>query len=131
MAQTYLGNIKGPMGDPGVFYGPIEDAPEGINMVIDPNGDVYPGPLNFTIITLSKTLTSEGWSDQEQNIMDSTIKETSPGDVKIAISATDEQAEAWAKASPRVVAQSNGSITLRAAGVVPTINIPIIIEIRG
>ena len=42
---------------------------------------------------------------------------------RIAQSATDEQFTAWCAAQPRVTAQANGSITVRVAGTIPTIDI--------
>ena len=47
------------------------------------------------------------------------------GSLRIAQSATDEQFTAWGAAQPRVTAQAYGSITVKIAGTVPTIDIPV------
>lgn len=47
------------------------------------------------------------------------------GSLRIAQSATDEQFAAWGAAQPRVTAQADGSITVKLAGTVPTIDIPV------
>ena len=82
-------------------------------------------------VDIAATLTAADWASQQQTITDAAILATSPGDLRIAQSATDAEFEAWGKALPRVVAQAAGSITIRAAGTVPTINIPVSLEVRG
>lgn len=47
------------------------------------------------------------------------------GSLRIAQSATDEQFTALGAALPRVTAQANGSITVKLAGTVPTMDIPV------
>jgi hypothetical protein len=84
-------------------------------------------------VTISATLTSAGWVDQEQDIEDAAIySATAPGDVKISQDATETEFDAWSAALIRVVGQAIGSITLRVAdaGAVPTVNIPVIVEVR-
>lgn len=39
--DAILGNIVGPPGKSGVFYGPVEDAPEDATVIVDPDGDVF------------------------------------------------------------------------------------------
>ena len=83
-------------------------------------------------VTVAKILAAAGWADQQQTITDEAIYSAiAPGDVRISQSATDAQFEAWGKALPRVIAQEAGSITLRATGTMPAIEIPIILEVRG
>ena len=82
-------------------------------------------------VVLPKTLTAAGWSSNQQAISDAAIySATAPGDVRIAQSASDEQFEAWNKAQPRVISQAIGSITLKITGDVPTVDIPVIVEVR-
>ena len=82
-------------------------------------------------VVISASLTAAGWSSQQQAISDAAIySATSPGDLKISQSATDAEWTAWMAARPRIVAQAIGSITVRVTGVVPSINIPVVIEVR-
>ena len=50
---------------------------------------------------------------------------SSNGVLRIAQSATDEQFTAWGAAQPRVTAQAAGTLTVKATGTVPTIDIPV------
>ena len=50
---------------------------------------------------------------------------SSNGVLRIAQSATDEQFAAWGAAQPRVTAQAAGTLTVKATGTVPTIDIPV------
>ena len=50
---------------------------------------------------------------------------SSNGVLRIAQSATDEQFAAWGAAQPRVTAQVAGTLTVKATGTVPTIDIPV------
>ena len=50
---------------------------------------------------------------------------SSNGSLRIAQSATDEQFTAWGAAQPRVTAQAAGTLTVKATGTVPTIDIPV------
>ena len=47
------------------------------------------------------------------------------GSLRIAQSATDDEFEAWGAAQPRVTAQAEGSLTVKAAGAVPVVDIPV------
>ena len=40
-ASGVLGNVTGPAGESGVYYGPVAEAPADANMVVDPAGAVY------------------------------------------------------------------------------------------
>ena len=50
---------------------------------------------------------------------------SSNGVLRIAQSATDEQFTAWGAVQPRVTAQAAGTLTVKATGTVPTIDIPV------
>ena len=50
---------------------------------------------------------------------------SSNGVLRIAQSATDEQFTAWGAAQLRVTAQATGTLTVKATGTVPTIDIPV------
>ena len=50
---------------------------------------------------------------------------SSNGSLRIAQSATDEQFAVWSAAQPRVTAQAAGTLTVKATGTVPTIDIPV------
>ena len=53
------------------------------------------------------------------------VTASSNGSLRIAQSATDEQFTAWGAAQPRVTAQAAGTLTVKATGTVPTIDIPV------
>ena len=76
-------------------------------------------------VSAAATLTAAGWSDGVQTLAVSGVTATANGSLRIAQSATDEQFAAWGAAQPRVTAQAPGSLTVKAVGTVPTINIPV------
>ena len=78
-------------------------------------------------VGVSVTLTASGWNEnaKTQTVSVSGVTATANGSLRIAQSATDEQFAAWGAAQPRVTAQANGSITVKLAGTVPTIDIPV------
>ena len=78
-------------------------------------------------VGMSVTLTASGWNEnaKTQIVSVSGVTATANGSLRIAQSATDEQFAAWGAAQPRVTAQANGSITVKLAGTVPTIDIPV------
>ena len=53
------------------------------------------------------------------------VTASSNGSLRIAQSATDEQFTAWGAAQPRVTAQADETLTVKATGTVPTIDIPV------
>lgn len=85
-------------------------------------------PESIGAATASKlyygTLLASGWSGNEQVVSIPGLPENAEGDVRIAMSATDDEFLAWSAAIPRVTAHSSGSVTITAYGDVPTINIP-------
>ena len=76
-------------------------------------------------VSKTATLTAAGWSDGVQTLAVSGVTASSNGSLRIAQGATDEEFEAWGAAQPRVMAQAAGSLTVKAAGKVPTIDIPV------
>ena len=86
-------------------------------------GTDYAGPSVGVTVTLS----ASGWDAdaKTQTVSVSGVTASSNGSLRIAQSATDEQFTAWGSAQPRVTAQADGSITVKIAGTVPTIDIPV------
>ena len=86
-------------------------------------GTDYAGPS----VSVSATLTAAGWDAdaKTQTVSVAGVTATSNGSLRIAQSATDDQFTAWGAAQPRVTAQTDGSITVKLAGTVPTIDIPV------
>ena len=86
-------------------------------------GTDYAGPSVGVTVTLS----ASGWdtNTKTQTVSIAGVTASSNGSLRIAQSATDEQFTAWGAAQPRVTAQSDGSITVKLAGTVPTIDIPV------
>ena len=77
--------------------------------------------------TYTATLLSAGWvaDTKTQTVSVDGVTASSNGSLRIAQSATDEQFAAWGAAKPRVTAQAAGTLTVKAAGTVPTIDIPV------
>ena len=86
-------------------------------------GTDYAGPSSG----VSATLTASGWDAdaKTQTVSVAGVTATANGSLRIAQSATDDQFTAWGAAQPRVTAQADGSITVKLAGTVPTIDIPV------
>ena len=86
-------------------------------------GTDYAGPS----VSVSATLTAAGWDAdaKTQTVSVAGVTATANGSLRIAQSATDEQFTAWGAAQPRVTAQAVGTLTVKAAGTVPTIDIPV------
>lgn len=76
---------------------------------------------------VSVTLSASGWNAdaKTQTVSVAGVTATANGSMRIAQSATDEQFAAWGAAQPRVTAQADGSITVKLAGTVPTMDIPV------
>ena len=76
---------------------------------------------------VSVTLPASGWDAdaKTQTVSVAGVTATANGSMRIAQSATDEQFTALGAAKPRVTAQADGSITIKLAGTVPTIDIPV------
>ena len=86
-------------------------------------GTDYAGPS----VSVSATLTAAGWDAdaKTQTVSVAGVTAGTNGSLRIAQSATDEQFAAWGAAQPRVTAQADGSITVKLAGTIPTIDIPV------
>lgn len=80
-----------------------------------------------TSVGKSAILTASAWDAdaKTQTVSVDGVTATSNGSFRIAQSATDEQFAAWGAAQPRVTAQADGSITVKLAGTIPTIDIPV------
>ena len=76
-------------------------------------------------VSKAATLTAAGWSDGVQTLAVPDVTATANGSLRIAQSATDEQFAAWSAAQPRVTAQAAGTLTVKAAGAVPAVDIPV------
>ena len=76
-------------------------------------------------VSKAATLTAAGWSNGVQTLAVSGVTASANGSLRIAQSATDEQFAAWGAAQPRVTAQAAGSLTVKAAGTVPAVDIPV------
>ena len=76
---------------------------------------------------VSVTLPASGWDAdaKTQTVSVAGVTATANGSMRISQSATDEQFTAFGAAKPRVTAQADGSITIKLAGTVPTIDIPV------
>lgn len=81
--------------------------------------------------TVDVTLTASGWSNGVQNVTVSGVTADSCGDVYIAPNATLAQFNAFNNGFFHLTAQATNSITLTCRGTVPTIDIPIQVEVRG
>ena len=78
-------------------------------------------------VGVSVTLRASGWNAnaKTQTVSVSGVTASSNGSLRIAQSATDEQFTAWGAAQLRVTAQAAGTLTVKATGTVPTIDIPV------
>lgn len=83
--------------------------------------------IDYSSYSRSVTLSASGWdaNTKTQTVSVEGVTATANGSLRIAQSATDDQFTAWGAAQPRVTAQANGSITVKLAGTVPTIDIPV------
>lgn len=84
-----------------------------------------------TARAVSSTLVASSWSSNVYTLSDSAIESGKQTAVLCPASATDEQYNAYVNALIRVTAISNGSITLKAMRIQPTINLPIELLILG
>lgn len=81
--------------------------------------------------TKSLTLSSSGWNSGTYTISDSLITATSNQEIIPALDITADQLKALQKAMLIDGGQTTGSLTLKALGTVPTIDVPIRIILRG
>ena len=85
------------------------------------------------LVTTSKniTLSASSWSGGTYTIQDSLITATSNQEIIPSQSITADQYKALVKASIVATGQTAGSITIKALGTTPTIDIPITVIFRG
>ena len=77
------------------------------------------------------TLEASGWVDGLYTLSSAIIPaDDCDGGPNIAQGATSEQHIAWGLAMPIVISQAEGTLTIRADGTVPTIDIPVMLEVR-
>ena len=78
-------------------------------------------------VGVTATLRASGWNAnaKTQTVSVSGVTATTNGSLRIAQSATDEQFTTWGAAQLRVTAQAAGTLTVKATGTVPTIDIPV------
>jgi len=115
-----------------------EGDPFGANDINATNSAVNANSANIsalqqTIKTTAKsiTLTAASWSSGSYTIRDTLITATSNQEIVPAPSISANQYKALVKASIVATGQSAGSITIKAFGTVPSINIPIMVIFRG
>lgn len=97
-------------------------------------GEVSGKPSTFAptpSVTKSITLTAASWSSGSYTISDSLITASSNQEIIPAVGITKDQYKAMSAAMIVDGGQSAGSLTLKALGEVPTIDIPIRIIFRG
>jgi hypothetical protein len=80
---------------------------------------------------VSATLSAGSWSDGSYVLTVSGVTATSNQEILPALNITAEQLEALQSANIQDGGQANGSVTLKAFGDVPTIDIPIRVIVRG
>ena len=97
------------------------------------NLQVQINALKNTISTTTKsiTLSASGWSSGTYTISDSLITNTSNQEIIPSPSISANQYKALVKASLVATGQSAGSITIKAFGATPTIDIPVTVIFRG
>lgn len=78
-------------------------------------------------VGVTTTLRASSWDAgaKTQTVSVSGVTATANGSLRIAQSATDEQFTAWGAAQLRVTTQAAGTLTVKATGTVPTIDIPV------
>ena len=123
--QVYVKAIKLELGTMPTDWTP---APEDVDSKID-GVDSKIDALKS--VTKSFTLSASSWSSGSYTISDSLITATSNQEILPATSITADQMKALQKANIIDSGQSAGSLTLKALGTVPTIDIPIRVIFRG
>lgn len=114
---TYADTKQSKITTSGILKG---DGSGGVSAAV--KGTDYAGPS----VGVTATLRASGWNanTKTQTVSVSGVAATTNGSLRIAQSATDEQFTAWGAAQPRVTAQAAGTLTVKVAGTVPTIDIP-------
>lgn len=94
-------------------------------------GNIYSEYHPQSSTTKSFTLSASSWSSGSYTISDALITATSNQEIIQALNITADQMKALQKANIIDSGQSAGSLTLKALGTVPTIDIPIRVIFRG
>ena len=84
--------------------------------------------INKSIQVLA-TLSASAWSGETQTLSVPDVKITSNGIVGLSITCTKEQRKQARSACLSIIEQSEGTITIVADGVIPTVDIPLSITI--
>lgn len=121
----YIANIKLETGDIATDWTPAPEDTDDQITALDSKIDA----LNST--TKSFTLSASSWISGRYTISDALITATSNQEVLPASNITVDQMKALQKANIIDSGQSAGSLTLKALGTVPSIDIPIRIIFRG
>lgn len=90
-------------------------------------GTDYPAPS----VSYAATLTASGWVDGVQTVTITGLAADADGTVGYADGLTDEQLSAMLGACIVKTAQAENSVTFRAMGTVPTVDIPIVAVVVG
>lgn len=93
--------------------------------------DWTPAPEDFQSVTKSFTISASSWSSGSYKISDSLITASSNQELLPAVGITSAQYNALCKAQIVDGGQAAGSLTLKALGTTPTIDIPIRVIFRG
>lgn len=105
---------------------------QGINGTLNGlSNSVAQNEYNISSTTKEITLTAASWSSGSYTITDDLITETSNQEIIPAVGITSDQYTALCAAQLVDGGQKAGSLTLKALGVVPTIDVPIRIIFRG
>ena len=81
--------------------------------------------------TITATLAAARWSNNAITVTASGVTSNTEGFLTIAQNATSEQANAAGHALIRVTAQGTNTVTLSADGIVPTVDIPVVIKVTS
>lgn len=81
--------------------------------------------------SIAATLSASGWSGNKQTVSVAGMTAFAEADVGLAMSANAEQVTAAAGAMLLATAQAQNSITITAFGTAPTVDIPIMVRVRG
>ena len=126
---------KGDTGDSGVYIGDEEPTDPNINVWISPNGDSDYGVATISDSDIDEKiamLTASGWQGETapyvQEITVEGMTEETQGTVAVSESATDEQYTAATYAALRKVAQGTNSLTIKAYGEKPSVDIPLTVR---
>ena len=88
-----------------------------------------------TPVDITATLVSTGWTAVDggytQDVTITGMTATTMGDAAMAMTATDEQEAAAAEAQLKVTAQAADTITVKARGTCPTLDLPIVVRMVG